>query len=967
MAAADAPREVRKVVTVLFCDLTGSTELGARTDPEALRATMRSYYDEMRRILERHGGTVEKFVGDAVMAVFGVPVAHEDDALRAVRAAWEMREAVPALGLTARIGVNTGEVVAGEGDTLVTGDAVNVAARLEQAAEPGQVLVGAETRRLVRDAVECEAVSVEAKGKGAVGAFRLTAVDLEAAAVARRLDTPLVGRKRELDVLRQAAERSLRESSCHLFTLLGPAGVGKSRLVAEFLGGVDAQVVRGRCLDYGDGITFWPVVEVLKQLGPRTEPTIDRLAAGAGSPNELFFSIRRLLEDVARERPLVVEFDDIHWGEPTFLDLIDHIADLSRGAPILLLCIARPELLDERPGWGGGKLNATTVLLEPLTDDETARLVEELDGSIDAATREHILRFAGGNPLFAEEMLALARDGGDIGIPSTIHALLQARLDRLGTDERAVIERGAVEGQVFHRSAVRELSPAAVRDSVEQNLVGLVRKELIRPDQPTFPDDDAFRFRHLLIRDAAYESLPKETRADLHERFGDWLERNVALVELDEIVGYHLEQAVIYRRELGRDDEQLAERAGSHLARAGQGALGRSDLHAARNLLNRAVELLPPGREWAQSSLQLGHAMYDSGDVSEALERVSDLESDPDSSIRTHARLLAAFIRINVAPHGAREQAHALLEEVVPELERDGDDLGLAQAWLLDAQAHWIGSRAEPTLQSARRALHHARRARDARMIAEAAATMAPAASWGPADRAEQAAIVEELTALGEQNVLTPLLTRLRGWNAAADADYDLATALVDEFEAAAEALGHETLRSSADGVRAVMAFWQGRFEEALAYAERSYQAMVDVGSTSVASTQAVNLAVALHLNGRPDEADEMAIYGEQLGSADDVINIALGRGVRACVAADRGDVKRARELADDALAAALKTDFPYAHGEAYRTLAYVHGAAGESDLQRERLEQAREAFSRKPIVGLVDQVDKALAELTPR
>src|SRR3954454_3049615 len=420
---ASAPaREMRKVVTIVFCDLTGSTALGDRTDPETLRATMRGYYEAMRTILERHGGTVEKFVGDAVMAVFGVPVAHEDDALRAVRAAWEMREAVPALGLAARIGVNTGEVVAGEGDTLVTGDAVNVAARLEQAAAAGDVLggaetrglvrdaaaaagdvlVGAETRRLVRDAAAAEAVAVDAKGKGTLQAFRLTEVDPSAPAVARHLDAQLVGRQRELELLRQAADRSVRESGCHLFTLLGAAGVGKSRLVAEFLDETGATVIHGRCLDYGDGITYWPVVEALKQLGPRATPVLGQLVSGAGSPNELFWSIRALLEDVARERPLVVLFDDIHWGQPTFLDLLDHVADLSRGAPILLLCLARPELLDARPGWGGGKLNATTLLLEPLSAEECTLLIAEL-GDLDEATRARILETAGGNPLFAEE------------------------------------------------------------------------------------------------------------------------------------------------------------------------------------------------------------------------------------------------------------------------------------------------------------------------------------------------------------------------------------------------------------------------------------------------------------------------------------------------------------------------------------------------------------------------------------
>jgi class 3 adenylate cyclase len=281
LAAAEPPRDVRKVVTVVFCDLTGSTALGDVTDPETLRATMRGYYDEMRTILERHGGTVEKFVGDAVMAVFGVPVSHEDDALRAVRAAWEMHAAVPKLGLQARIGVNTGGVVTGEGDTLVTGDAVNVAARLEQAATPGEVLIGAETQQLVRDAVQVEPVRIDAKGKGEVNAFRLLEVDLQAASIARRLDTPLIGRRSELAQLEQAFERTVREQRCHLFTVLGAAGVGKSRLVGEFLAGIDARVVTGACLDYGEGITFWPVISVLKALGQRADPTITRVVEGA--------------------------------------------------------------------------------------------------------------------------------------------------------------------------------------------------------------------------------------------------------------------------------------------------------------------------------------------------------------------------------------------------------------------------------------------------------------------------------------------------------------------------------------------------------------------------------------------------------------------------------------------------------------------------------------------------------------
>ena len=340
----------------------------------------------MKRIVERHGGSVEKFIGDAVMAVFGVPVVHEDDALRACRAALEMRDALPALGLQGRIGVNSGEVVTGTAERLATGDAVNVAARLEQAAEPGQVLIGAATRALVRDAVETgEARSLELKGKSEM----LTAYPLEAvvadAPIARHLDVPIVGRGRELRALAEAWERAGSERSCHLFTVLGTAGVGKSRLTAEFASGLgEARVVTGRCLSYGEGITYWPVVEAVLQL--RTRPSDPRAAAALAAllgesdapvvAEEIAWAFRKLLEHAA---PVVCVLDDLHWAEPTLLDLVDHVADWSRDAPILLLCMARPELLDRRPTWGGGKLNASTVLLEPLNADETDMLIGQLD------------------------------------------------------------------------------------------------------------------------------------------------------------------------------------------------------------------------------------------------------------------------------------------------------------------------------------------------------------------------------------------------------------------------------------------------------------------------------------------------------------------------------------------------------------------------------------------------------------
>lgn len=531
---APAAREARKVVTALFCDMTGSTALAEQLDPEVLRGVINRCFAELRAIIERHGGTVERFVGDAVMAGFGIPRVQEDDALRAVRAAAEIRERMPALAqevgvvLRFRTGVNTGAVLMGEGENLAVGDAVNVAARLEQAAAPGEILLGPDTLRLVRDAVLVEALEPLAlKGKSAgVPAFRLLAVDPAARGVARRMDVPMVGRARELRQLAEAWDRTVRESRCQLFTLLGVAGVGKSRLVAELLGGAGEQatVLSGRCLHYGEGITFWPLVEALLTVGEPAEEVLERLSTGgAATPEELFLEVRRLLESLARERPVVLYIDDLHWAQPMLLDLLDHVSDLSRGAPILRLCTARPELLDDRPSWGGGKLNATATLLEPLGATDTEALLDELADGLDVEARARVIAASEGNPLFLEEMAALAQERGTVEVPPTIQALLAARLERLEVRERELLERGSVEGEVFHRLGVRALADERLAAEIELRLAGLVRKELIRPHPSTLNGDEAFRFRHLLIRDAAYDGLPKATRADLHERFARWL------------------------------------------------------------------------------------------------------------------------------------------------------------------------------------------------------------------------------------------------------------------------------------------------------------------------------------------------------------------------------------------------------------------------------------------------------------
>ncbi|HEY8644534.1 MAG TPA: adenylate/guanylate cyclase domain-containing protein [Gaiellaceae bacterium] len=938
--AVPAPaREVRKVVTIVFCDLTGSTALGDRTDPETLRATMRGYYDEMRTILERHGGTVEKFVGDAVMAVFGVPVSREDDALRAVRAAWEMRTAVGELGLQARIGVNTGEVVAGEGDTLVTGDAVNVAARLEQAAEPGEVLIGTETHRHVRDAATVEPVQVTAKGKPEpIAALRVVDLDLEASGIARRLDTPLVGRERELALLRQTYDTAAREQSCHLFTLLGPAGVGKSRLVAELLDDLEARIVRGRCLDYGEGITFWPVIEVLKQLG--AESAVEAIATGSVSSNELFLTVRRALEDAAQGGPLVVVFEDIHWGEPTFLDLLDHISDLSRGAAILLLCIARPELLDDRPGWGGGKLNATTALLRPLTAEESNALLAGLDaGEVSDETRSRIVESAAGNPLFVEEMLALAREGGDIHAPSTIQALLQARLDRLGTAERSVIERGSVEGELFHRGAVQELGNGG--DGLDSQLVALVRKELIRPERGTLPDDDAYRFRHLLIRDVAYDGLPKETRADLHLRFADWLSAHVDLIELDEIVGYHLEQAARYRAELGRPDPELDARAGQRLAAAGSKASARGDLPAADNLLARALTLLPASDPLRPAALlERVVARDNSGDFEVSSALIAELESHPDDVVRMNGTMARLQLRFRTDPHSVVEEARRVSGEALELFAAAGDDLGTARAWYLLFWVDWLQSRAQPALAALEQAILHADRAGAGSLASSANVYLMGPLLHGPFTPDDLRLRLEPLRERGGPLAINTVLRveahllRLEGRFAEAlDAH-----ARSDELSAD---LGMDMMRAVMQQWPAEVMLLQGIRSEAVAIMRDSVARLEEYGETSFRSTCIIRLAHALYLAGDAEEAEQLAIEGEELGAAEDFVNYAIGREIRARIASDHGAHDDAEALARDALEYAYKTDFPWVHAQVHTALAYVLAANDRTEEARAELETA--------------------------
>ncbi|MEP7158848.1 MAG: adenylate/guanylate cyclase domain-containing protein, partial [Chloroflexota bacterium] len=765
---------VRKTVTVLFCDLVGSTALGDRSDPEVLRETMGRYQAEMRSTLERHGGTVEKFIGDAVMAVFGFPQAHEDDALRAARAALEARAAVDGLGLQVRIGINTGEVVAGAGETFISGDAVNVAARLEQTAEAGEVLIGEATEVLLRDIVRTAAIEPRVvKGKAApVRAHRLLEIAPPISADGRQINSPFIGRGHELETLERTLASTVVERQPRLVTIVGPPGIGKSRLVHELVSRTQARVLIGRCLSYGEGVTYRPLEEIVAKVGDvrtalggddeaqfavaRIEAALGMAAASASS-EEIAWAFRRLFEALAQQAPLIVLFDDIHWAEPTLLDLVEYIASFANGVPLLLVCTARPDLFDARPAWASPRPNATVVALEPLAANETAALVARIGGAPEEA-QARIAAAAEGNPLFIEQLLAheAERGGAAFTIPPTIQALLAARIDGLEPEQRAVIGRASIEGRLFHLGSVRELLPEGDRAGLGGQLLALMRKEIVRPDRAQLPGDDGFRFTHILIRDAAYESIPKRLRSDLHERLADWLQERLGDDASAEILAYHLEQAHRYRSELRIEDEhttELAVRAGHLLAAAGRSAHARGDDAATGSLLGRATVLLPDHDVLVPSLLALlGSSVYQAGDAPRALEYLQRAQAAAaltgQRSVELRARMDELAIQVGVDPTQGTEDALAQAQGAIAALEQLGDTEALGRAWRAVIEIGFVRSNFALVAEASGRLLECARVTGIRRDAVWAVRGLAAALVYGPAP-VEQA-IDEALAALAE-------------------------------------------------------------------------------------------------------------------------------------------------------------------------------------------------------------------------
>jgi class 3 adenylate cyclase/tetratricopeptide (TPR) repeat protein len=1032
-AETSVGQEVRKTVTVLFCDVTGSTQLGERLDPETVRRVMRRFFDEMRSVLESHGGTVEKFIGDAIMAVFGVPTVHEDDALRAIRAAQEMRERLGRLNkelerdhgvtIVARTGVNTGEVVAGAGgQTLATGDAVNVAARLEQSAQPGEILFGAYTHRLVRDAVEAEPVDpLQVKGKAEpIHAFRLRSVE-GPEGLARRFDVPMVGRTDELRALSDALHRAGRDRVCVLVSVLGPAGVGKSRIVQEFLEreAASAAIVRGRCLPYGEGITYWPVVEMLTAGaviagldGPDVvRSKINDLVAGAleadliterlaqllgvagaeAAPEETYWAVRKLFEAMAASAPLVVVFDDVHWAEPALLDLIEHVADWSRDAPILLLCDARPELLDRRPGWGGGKLNATSFLLEPLSEAECDEFVANLLDRADLPerARRKIVEAAEGNPLFVEHMVAMLIDDGllrrdndrwvvegdlsAVSAPASIMALLEARLERLAPDERVMIERASIEGKLFHVGSVRAL--ATESENVSEALMALVRRDLIRPDRAVFTGDEAFRFRHILIRDAAYQRIPKETRADLHERHAAWLERTAGdrLAEFDELIGFHLEQAYRLRGELGplAASAGLGARAADHLVASAGRAADRGDVRASSGLISRAVRLLPPDHPDRPTLLtDLSVQLAETGQTDLARWAVEEAESAlgprPDPSLEIAIRFARLTLASQMEPEGVGQRMKEEAQRAIPQLEAIDDDAGLSRAWQMLGDANLLWVNVAGALDAYRRAIDHAVRAGDRQAVRRATGWSAVAIGGGPTPVGEGLRLLDALEARAPGDAQVSAWTGMsRGVLLAMSGRVDEGRDRFRTGRAVFVELGLPFMIGGLSHPSGILEEVAGDLEAAERELRAGYELLASLGEKGFLSTVAGSLARCVAKRGGLEEAEELARIGVRASATDDVYSQVTWRQALALVHAQRGQPDRALALAREAVGLAEPTDDCPMRAGAFEDLAEVHRLGGRMAEAADGLRRAIDTWDRKGAVFVAERLRARLEEVT--
>jgi class 3 adenylate cyclase/tetratricopeptide (TPR) repeat protein len=927
----------RKLATVLFADLVGSTELAAGQDPEVTRRRVTRFFDGVQRCIETHGGTVEKFAGDAVMAAFGIPQAHEDDAERAVRAGFGIMEHVGDLGLEARIGIESGEVVVDEADsTFATGEAVNVAARLQQAAGRNEILMGESAHRLTEGRIETEVIGpLELRGfRKPIAAYKAVCT-VDGLPATPAISAPFVGRESELDLLENTFERTLRDRRPHVFTVYGEPGVGKSRLIREFVAGVEGSTILvGRALPYGEGITYWPLAEMVKSAagitdddpmetakqklieccGDESIAELLGLASGVmeavegerGQP-EIAWAAREFVDELADVQPLIMVFEDIHWAEEPLLELIDHLAQWVRERALMVICLARPELLDVRPGWGGGRVRSTAIELEPLAREESEQLAEALlaDHDVASSVRARLLEKTEGNPLFVEETVRMFLEQGSEGgdrIPDSLQALIGARIDRLPAGEKVLLQRSSVIGRVFWAGAIDYLSPEYDGDELEDMLDDLLLRDFVtREQRSTITGESAYRFKHGLIREVAYGGLSKSGRAEYHTRFAEWLHQK-ADKELLEVRAYHLDHACSLYAELdGSPPEELAKMAAKALEGAGKRALSRESNLSARKLLLRSAELEPTLRRRflaARAAWQLGELPV----VREEMGIVAEEASvEGDRGIQTRA--LTALSEVALSLDGelgrAKELADAALDVVEPE-----DQEGRFSA--LDRRARvarWAGrlmeaeEYEEKALEAARAAGRKDYEARAALQLAGIHIVRMEEDKAGPLiDRAlelaeESGSIVARASAAQSKGDLLRVhgqLEQAEGW-------------LVKALDLYREAASSSGIAWSSRQLGRV-AWETGRPEKAEKLLRESIRLLAPMQERGTLCESQRLLAQLLLEKGRVDEAEKYALAARETVSAEDITSRATTRVALAQVRAAQERDEEAEALFGEAV-----------------------------------------------------------------
>src|SRR6516225_5857775 len=933
----------RRPVTVLCVALQVAPSSGVALDPETHGLVNEHVVSGLTAVLERHGGRLAASDSEHLMGVFGVTTLHEDDALRAVRASLEVREALTAEAgtlprhygarLVYRFGLATGEVlVGGPGPLGFAGDVGTRAVTLAEAAAPGEILIGPQTQQLAAGAIETDHAGPDR--------FLLRSAHPGMRPLAVRLDAPLVGRDEEMRRLEAAYTRAVRERVTMTVTVTGEAGLGKTRLVQEFAErlGRKAHVLTGRCLHYGEGITFRPLQEVIRQAGDGDSPesikavldgepdaaaVAEQLHCALGPGNqgstaaaEIFWAVRRFLEALARRRPLLVVFEDLHWAEPTFLDLVESLGLQAGRSPIVVVCIARPELLDHRPAWANETDRSMSIQLTPLGESAAAVLLDALSAGhrIAPATRARLIETASGNPLYLEQLAVSLSEqqGRDTrpALPPTIQALLAARLQRLGPGASSVLIRAAIVGKDFGEQEIRELLPAEARAPLSRNLQTLVAKGLVQRGPPGRRPDEEYSFRHILIQEAAYRAIPKSLRAELHFRYADWLEVIVAdpFPQRSEILGYHLEQSVRYRNELRPTDPQsagLSLRAAAHLETAGNAAHDRGDDIAAASLLDRAAALLP-GDDPTLGRLytSLGTALIEVGQFEKAKATLDHAQritaANGDDRLHAHARVEALLLHLNMNPEEAAIDIARALPELRREFETNQDDLGICNTLQLEAALHWNHSRSGAAESAWLRAADYARKVNDRRQLADILAWLASAALWGPMPAPEGIKRCQEyLDEIGNHPIgKAQILLHQAGLYAMQD-DFAAAQAALRAAKSLLETLG-STMTATIIQPAALIAMLVSDTATAETYLRLEYGSLYQMGERRFLATTAAKLARAIAAQGpsRYDEAIELLDVSREAAADRDLTPQVIGQGLYARILADRGCHREAEELA---------------------------------------------------------------------